>query len=534
MPHSCQRHPAVLTLLAGGLATLIVGIGLVTCTTDFTEHPSHECGDQVLDPGEQCDGAEMNGVALCRDLGYQGGSVHCTPTCQYDISDCIIPCGNGVIDEGELCDDGNSDTSDACPSGDNGHCQPAKCGDGYLWLGHEQCDDGNLTDGDGCSRTCMLESCGNNVIDSGEACDSGGQDTSDCDWDCTVVQCGDGHVNQVAGEQCEPEGNESADCDADCTHPVCGDNHINHAAGEECDDGNTVSGDGCSADCRSEACGNNVVDSGEACDSGGHDTTECDADCSLPLCGDNHINHAAGEECDDGNTTSGDGCSVTCRIEKCGNHVVDTGEECDEGGVDTNDCDSDCTLVRCGDGHINEAASEECDDGQETSICDSDCTIPQCGDGHVNTAAGEECDDGGNSSSCDEDCTLVECGDSFVNHVAGEDCDSGGIDVQTCDSDCTLVRCGDGHINEAASEECDDGNTSDGDGCDGSCFVETGWTCTHEPSRCATTCGDGIVAGLEQCEPPDVDIQPCGAGEQKERECGDDCQWGDWGPCLPY
>jgi cysteine-rich repeat protein len=53
---------------------------------------------------------------------------------------------------------------------------------------------------------------------------------------------------------------------------------------EECDDGNTIDGDGCSADCLSrEVCGNAIVD------------------------------YAVGELCDDGNVSSGDECCGDCR-----------------------------------------------------------------------------------------------------------------------------------------------------------------------------------------------------------------------------
>ena len=40
----------------------------------------------------------------------------------------------------------------------------------------------------------------------------------------------------------------AAACRTDCTVPTCGDGRFD--AGEVCDDGNTVSGDGCSSDCR--------------------------------------------------------------------------------------------------------------------------------------------------------------------------------------------------------------------------------------------------------------------------------------------
>jgi len=47
--------------------------------------------------------------------------------------------------------------------------------------------------------------------------------------------------------------------------------------------------------------------------------------------------------------------------------------------------------------------------------------------------------------------------------------------------------CGDGHIDEG--ENCDDGNGVDGDGCSSQCSVESGWTCTSEPSECEQSSG---------------------------------------------
>ena len=46
-----------------------------------------------------------------------------------------------------------------------------------------------------------------------------------------------------------------------------------------------------------------------------------------------------------------------------------------------------------------------------------------------------------------------------------------------------------------------DGCTSGPDGCSLGCEIETGWTCTQvEPLSCATDCGDGIIAGDEECD----------------------------------
>lgn len=104
--------------------------------------------------------------------------------------------------------------------------------------------------------------CGNNVVDSGEQCDTGG-DSATCDADCSTPTCGDGYVNTMAGEVCD-NGLDSETCDRDCTPTSCGDGHLNHAAGEMCDDGGNTPGDGCSAACQ--------VESGWTCD-GGSPTT---------------------------------------------------------------------------------------------------------------------------------------------------------------------------------------------------------------------------------------------------------------------
>jgi hypothetical protein len=46
------------------------------------------CGNGTIDLGEQCDGAQLNGIS-CSDLGYSGGSLGCDPvTCTYDASGC--------------------------------------------------------------------------------------------------------------------------------------------------------------------------------------------------------------------------------------------------------------------------------------------------------------------------------------------------------------------------------------------------------------------------------------------------------------
>ena len=129
------------------------------------------------------------------------------PGLSYEVAPPSL-CGNERLDEGEACDAGFG--SAAC----NPDCTASRCGDGVLNpFAGEQCDGGP-----GCSGDCLL-SCGNGVLDPGEACDDGG---------------------------------ESEACNLDCTRTRCGDEITNLTAGEACDDGNSVRGDGCDAQCRLE------------------------------------------------------------------------------------------------------------------------------------------------------------------------------------------------------------------------------------------------------------------------------------------
>jgi len=143
---------------------------------------------------------------------------------------------------------------------------------------------------------------------------------------------------------------------------VCGDSTIDPP--ETCDDGNTVSGDGCSGEsCLDEVCGDSIVNPDpapgpeEECDDGNTvDDDGCTAgttpNCQFD-CGDGEIDAAAtpAEVCDDGNATNGDGCdddpSATspgnCTATACGNGVITAPETCDDGNTTPDDgCDATC------------------------------------------------------------------------------------------------------------------------------------------------------------------------------------------------
>jgi cysteine-rich repeat protein len=112
----------------------------------------------------------------CRDVaGLRVGSCDTLPRCALDAAvetgvelARIVAgqCGNGVLDAGEECDDGNDVSTDSC-----NQCVATVCGNGIL-DGDEECDDGNPIDFDGCTD-CKVAVCGDGVREGSEECDDG-------------------------------------------------------------------------------------------------------------------------------------------------------------------------------------------------------------------------------------------------------------------------------------------------------------------------------------------------------------------------
>jgi cysteine-rich repeat protein len=131
--------------------------------------------------------------------------------------------------------------------------------------------------------------------------------------------------------------------------PVCGNSLVEGT--EQCDNSACAIGNCVSCVCvpPNGCTGGSTVCAWGACVAGnqtgsctdGCSTWPANQSCTVPVCGNGTIE--SGEECDDSNTSPGDGCSATCQTELgCGNGVLDAGEECDDNNINSGDC---CSLL---------------------------------------------------------------------------------------------------------------------------------------------------------------------------------------------
>ena len=193
----------------------------------------------------------------CQNKGAGWDLVYVTPSNFNELTQ-LKQCSLGYKCLNEIC------VPNTCTTN---KCLCESCGD-FNVTGFEECDDGNLVNGDGCSDICLIEDydddmCGDGILFNGsEECDDG---------------------NLINFDGC------SSTCDNETyDNSYCGDG-ILFLANESCDDGNLIDFDGCSSTCNNETYDNSY-------------------------CGDG-IWFKGYEECDDNNLINGDGCSSTCVLQ---------------------------------------------------------------------------------------------------------------------------------------------------------------------------------------------------------------------------
>ena len=271
--------------------------GCVSCHSDANPSNATAVGEDILPPYYASPG---NGHA-----NMPTDSCNPAPGFPEDFAATTL----GLDNDGDLSYDG-ADTD----------CVAAVCGNGQLESG-EECDDGNILDGDCCSSICAFEPTGSSCDDGlfcnvGETCDGagacGGGGAPDCDdgVGCTVDSCNEGAdacVNAPDDAACDDgvfcNGVETCDAALDCQAGTTVD----------CDDADICTDDACNES--AQGC-DNVFDptNDPSCQAICPDDDEDGFSPAGGVCGavdcddnDDAVNPGAAEICDDDNDNDCDG-----------------------------------------------------------------------------------------------------------------------------------------------------------------------------------------------------------------------------------
>lgn len=294
-------------------------------------------------------------------------------TSSEGVSFCGPVCGDGMVSDDEECDDGNNRNNDGCSAlceeelgwicvGSN--CA-AVCGDGTL-AGNEGCDDGNTRSGDGCSSTCRIEVTASSSSAASSVCTA-------CAAACVASSAG---LPFCSGYEPRCPGNATVACPSTNaygnplpagTTPIC-----NSPGGIPwCNFGPVTDADAICIGGQSAACQQCL----QTCSTGSSSSGRT----SPPGCGNGFKEGA--EECDDGDTVGGDGCSAICLLERgwqCVDPSLRRSSSSTRGGGSSNGAASS-GACRCPQGQIWDNAQERCRTGAVSSCGGAPAGAAVCG-----------------------------------------------------------------------------------------------------------------------------------------------------------
>ncbi|MBQ9394215.1 MAG: trypsin-like serine protease [Proteobacteria bacterium] len=553
--------------------------GTLSCNSNCTVNTSAcktvpVCGNSKLEDGEKCDGTKFSGNRTsCKTLFpelYSSGTVKCTDSCDYDVSNCVAWCGNGSVNTksgdiilNEACDHGK--TVDKFPVSANscekvvgkgstgklicsddcksiiitGCSEPAYCGDGRV-NNTEVCDGTAFQDGKTeckqwdskyesgkvkCNDNCGLDlsgcvlapSCGDKVVNGTEDCDGlkFKNDKQLCsDWDSKYV------AGRVSCNNCKLD---YSDCKTTVVVPD-----------EICDNGKDDNGNG-KVDCDDTECQNDAYCTAKLCGDGvvQFDWEDCDGTAFLfdeTTCRGWHSMYKSGTvSCNPDCTINYDKCS-TKAAEICDNKIDDSGN----GRIDCDD--PECTQFPACQAEVDPETSEICDnktdDNGDGRI---DCDDPACmyDDACKSAPAVEICgngidDDGNGKKDCDDDvckshisCKRVEiCGNGVDDDENGKiDCDD---DACKAHSSCQNVEiCGNGIDDDAnGKKDCDDDACKTHESCKSAPAVEICGNGIDDDGNGKKDCEDSACASTDACkqqpDQPDQPAQPDGGSNKSD------------------
>ena len=222
-------------------------------------------------------------------------------------------------------------------------------GDGYR-TGNEACDDKNSSSGDGCSSSCVIETgwaWSGGSISSKDTCteiwgDGIKFNTISTYWDDGNLVNGDGCSSIWSNESGWHWTGGSSNTKDTCVE-ICGDGKKFNNNSTYWDDSNTTNGDGWNSSC--------LIETGWTW-SGGSISSK---DTCTEIWGDGIEFNSISTYWDDGNTSSGDGCSSICSIE--------SGWSWSGGSITTKNI---CIEI-CGDGIRFNTNSTYWDDGNKNN-----------------------------------------------------------------------------------------------------------------------------------------------------------------------
>ncbi len=430
------------------------------------------CGDGIVDDGEECDDANTDDtdacLSTCRaatcgdgfvwdgeeecDDGNTTAGDGCSEVCHLEL----VSCGDGVLDDGEECDDGNTDNTDACLN----DCHDASCGDGYVWVGEEECEGDDV---ESCTTTC----------------DSAG--TRPCGTDCHWF------------DTCMPPAEECNGIDDDCDTVI--DNDLPCVAGEAVACTTTCGSTGsgvCTAAC--------ALPDPADCAPPAETCSGVDDDCDTEVDEDFDCVMGATVDCTTacGTINPAGICTATC--------TIPTGDDCPAAAEVCNGVDDDCD-GEADDGFdcVQGAAVDcltSCGSTNPAGVCTDACTVPAPADCPI---PAEVC------NGADDDCDTVVDDGFACTAGASQTCTAGACTgTQLCDgTTCTWGTCdfGVGPTNDACAGSLPDISTGG---------VFTGNTCaaandyTYSCGTVAAASPD-VVFQLVLTEARDVVIDTAGS-----------------------